>query len=179
MSDSLQPHGLCSLWNSPGQSTGVGSLSLLQGIFPNQGLNPRLPHCRWILYQLSHKGGPRILECIAHSFSRISSWPRNRTALQADSLPTDLSGKPLKIQINHWDLVVGEAEIGKRVSHTSLQTTVETRTSCWKYFTLFSCDVIGFDFLSSKGGHIGGKKWPKFSIPSRCFQFGRREASFA
>ena len=130
-------------------------------------------------YQLSHKGGPRILECIAHSFSRISSWPRNRTALQADSLPTDLSGKPLKIQINHWDLVVGEAEIGKRVSHTSLQTTVETRTSCWKYFTLFSCDVIGFDFLSSKGGHIGGKKWPKFSIPSRCFQFGRREASFA
>ena len=35
---------------------GVGSLSLLQGIFLNQGLNPGLPHCRWILYQLSHKG---------------------------------------------------------------------------------------------------------------------------
>ena len=46
---------LCA-WNSPGQNTGVGSLSLLQGIFPTQGSNPGLPHCRWILYQLSHKG---------------------------------------------------------------------------------------------------------------------------
>ena len=48
-------------WNSPGQNTGVGSLSLLQGIFPNQGSNPGLPHCRQILYQLSHKGSSRIL----------------------------------------------------------------------------------------------------------------------
>ena len=38
--------------------TGLGSLSLLQGIFPTQGSNPGLPHCRWILYQLSHKGSP-------------------------------------------------------------------------------------------------------------------------
>ena len=38
---------------------GVGSLSLLQGIFPTQGENPGLPHCRWILYQLSHKGSPK------------------------------------------------------------------------------------------------------------------------
>ena len=43
-------------WNSPGQNTGVGSLSLLQGIFLTQALNPGLPHCRQILYQLSHKG---------------------------------------------------------------------------------------------------------------------------
>ena len=55
-SDSLPPHGLYSPWNSPGQNTGVGSLSLLQGIFPTQGLNPGLPHCRKILYQLSDKG---------------------------------------------------------------------------------------------------------------------------
>ena len=44
--------------NSLGQNSGVGSLSLLQGIFPAQGLNPGLPHCRRILYQLSHKGSP-------------------------------------------------------------------------------------------------------------------------
>ena len=55
VSDSLQPHGLCSQWNSLGQNIGVGSLSLLQGIFPTQGLNPGVPHCRWILYQLSHQ----------------------------------------------------------------------------------------------------------------------------
>ena len=42
-------------WNSPGQNTGVGRRSLLQGIFPTQGSNPGLLHCRWILYQLSHQ----------------------------------------------------------------------------------------------------------------------------
>ena len=56
VSDSLGPHGLYNPWNSPGQNTGVGSLSLLQGIFLTQGSNPGLPHCRRILYQLSHKG---------------------------------------------------------------------------------------------------------------------------
>ena len=56
VSDSLQPHGLYRPWNSPGQNTGVGSLSPLQGIFPTQGSNPGLPHCRWILYQPSHNG---------------------------------------------------------------------------------------------------------------------------
>ena len=56
MSDSLRPHGLYSPWNSPGQNTGVGSLSLFQGIFQTQELNPGLPHCRRILYHLSYKG---------------------------------------------------------------------------------------------------------------------------
>ena len=61
MSDSLRPHGLlCSPWNSPGQNTGMGSLSLLQGIFPTQGSNPGLPHGGRILYQLSHKGSPTL-----------------------------------------------------------------------------------------------------------------------
>ena len=55
-SDSLQPHGLYSPWNSRGQNTGMRSLSLLQGIFPTQKLNPGLPHCRQILYQMSHNG---------------------------------------------------------------------------------------------------------------------------
>ena len=58
VSDCLRPHGLYSPWNSTGQNTGVGSCSLLQGVFPNQGLNPGLLHCRQILYQLSHKGRP-------------------------------------------------------------------------------------------------------------------------
>ena len=81
MSGSLQPHRLYSPWNSPGQNTGVGSLSLLQGIIPTQGSNPGLLHCRWILYQLSHKGSPRILEWVAYPFSSRSSWPRNRTGV--------------------------------------------------------------------------------------------------
>ena len=60
MSDSLHPHGLYSPWNSPGQNTGVGSLSLLQKIFPTQGSNPGFLHCRQILYQLKYKGSPGI-----------------------------------------------------------------------------------------------------------------------
>ena len=73
-------HGtLYSPWNPPGQNTGVGSLSLLQEIFPTQGLNPGLLHCRQIFYQLSHKGSPRILEWVAYSFSRGSSQSRNQT----------------------------------------------------------------------------------------------------
>ena len=67
---------LWSPWNSPGQNTGMGSPSLLQGIFPTQGPNPGLLHCRRILYQLSHKGSPRILEWVAYPFSRRSSQPR-------------------------------------------------------------------------------------------------------
>ena len=79
MSDSLQLHGLHSVRNSLGQNTGVGSLSLLQGIFPNQGSNPGLPYWRQILYQLNHQGSPRILDQVAYPFSRGSSWPRNWT----------------------------------------------------------------------------------------------------
>ena len=77
----LWPHGLYSPWNSPGQNTGVGSLSILQVIFPTQGSVPGLPHCRRILYQLSHKGSPRILEWVAYPSSRGSSWPRNQTGV--------------------------------------------------------------------------------------------------
>ena len=57
-SDSLQHHGLYSPWDSPGQNTGVGILSLRQGIFPTQGSNSGLPHCRQILYRRNQKGSP-------------------------------------------------------------------------------------------------------------------------
>ena len=101
-SDSLQPQGLypirllCPL-HSPGKNTGVGCHSLLQGIFPTQGSNPGLLHCRWILYHVSHQRSPRILEQVAYPLSRGSSQSRNQTrvsALQTDSLPAELPGKP-------------------------------------------------------------------------------------
>ena len=79
VSDSLWPHRLYSPRNSPGQNTGVGRLSLLQGIFPTKGLNSGLQHCRWILSQLSHKGSPRILAWVAYPFSSVSSGPRDWT----------------------------------------------------------------------------------------------------
>ena len=67
--------------DSPGKNTGVGSHTLLQGLFPTQGSNPGLPYCRRILYHLSHQGSPRILEWVAYPFSRGSSQPRNQTGV--------------------------------------------------------------------------------------------------
>ena len=58
-------------WNSPGQNTGVGSLSLLQGIFPTQQLNPDLLHCRQILYQLSHKGSQALVYIHVNCFMQM------------------------------------------------------------------------------------------------------------
>ena len=110
VSDSLWLHKLYGPWKYPLQNTGLDSCSLLQGIFSTQGLNPGLPHCRQILYQLHHKGSPRILEWVAHPFSRgESSWSRNPTrssTLQADSLPMELSGKPLSESWLHLHTVL-------------------------------------------------------------------------
>ena len=77
VSNSLQPNGLYSPWNSPCQNTRVGSLSLLQGIFATKGSISGLLHFRQILYQLSHQGSPRMLEWVAYPFCRGSSLPRN------------------------------------------------------------------------------------------------------
>ena len=96
MSASLWPHGPYSPWNSPGQNTGKGSFSLLQGIFPIQGLNPGLLHCRWILYQLSYEGSPQILEWVAFPFSRGSSQRRDWTQVSHTAggfLPAEPQGK--------------------------------------------------------------------------------------
>ena len=78
VSNSLRPQGLHSPWNSPGQNTGVGSLSPLQGIFPTQGLNPGIPNCRQTLYQLSHKGSPKSLSHVQLFFN-----PMDRGAWRA------------------------------------------------------------------------------------------------
>ena len=65
--------------DSPGKDTGVGCPALLQRIFLTQGSNPGLPHCRQILYHLSHQGSPRILEWVVYPLPRGTSRPRNWT----------------------------------------------------------------------------------------------------
>ena len=98
MSNSLRPT-VCSLvgssvhGDSPGKNTGVGCHALLQGIIPTQGLNPGFPHCRQILYCLSHQGRPRILKWAAYPFFRGSSQPRNWTevsCISGESQPWDI-----------------------------------------------------------------------------------------
>ena len=82
-------------WDSPGKHTRVGSLSLLQEIIPTQGLNTGLPHCWWILYQLSHKGSPRTLEWVAYPFSRVSFQPKNTGVDLHGIFPTQESKRGL------------------------------------------------------------------------------------
>ena len=99
--EGMKSHGLYNPWNSPSQNTGMDNLSLLQGIFPPQGLKRGLLHCMWILYQLSHQRSPRILEWVVYPFSSGSFQLRNQTrslASQADSLPAELPGKPIYMQ---------------------------------------------------------------------------------
>ena len=66
--------------DSPGKNTGVLPCPS-PGIFPSQGLNPSLPHCRQILYHLSHQGSPASQEWVACPFFRGTSWPRNWTGV--------------------------------------------------------------------------------------------------
>ena len=130
VSDSLRSHELYSPLNSSGQNIGVGSLSLCQGIFPTQGVNPGLPQCRWILYQLSHKGTQEYW-CGQPIPSPVDlpdlGIKQGSPALQADSLPTELSGKTYK-------------HVYLRIFYTTLIFSVE-------YFTYF---IIYLIKLSSK-----------------------------
>ena len=99
------PPGSSVHWDSPGKNTGVGCHALLQGIFPTRGSNPRLPHCRRVLYHLSHRGSPRILEWVAYPFSRRScgtqesNWGllhfrRVLYQLSYQGIPTEALGQP-------------------------------------------------------------------------------------
>ena len=82
------------------------SLSLLQGIFPTQGSNPGFPHCRQILYHLSHQGSPRLLGWVAYSFSNDSSQPRVLSAAsQAHSSLSEPPGKTKKTGVGSLSLL--------------------------------------------------------------------------
>ena len=79
-----------------------GCHALLQGIFPTQGWNPILSHCRWFLYCLSHQRSPRILEWVAYPFSRGSSWPRNQAGVSCIAgrfFTSWATGKPIIIYV--------------------------------------------------------------------------------
>ena len=116
MSDSLKPHGLYSSWSPLGQYTGVGSPSLLQGIFPTQGSNPGLPHCRQILYQLSHKGESWTIKKSEHwridafelwcwrRFLRVPWTARwlNQSILREISTENSLEGLMMKLKFQHF-----------------------------------------------------------------------------
>ena len=106
------PHRLYSPWNSPGQNTGVGSCSLLQGIFPTQGWNPGLLHCRQILYQLRYQGNP------IYTLNSITKLPivqiKNGQKIKIDIFPPRIYENMFSITFHH-----GNANQNQRISpHT-------------------------------------------------------------
>ena len=147
VSDSLWPNGLYSPWDSPGQNTGVGGLSLLQGIFPTQGSNPGLPHCRQILYQLSHQGSPRILEWVACAFSSGSSRPRDwtRVSYVAGNFFTSWAKEPLRFRFKGRErYAVGEKQLGGATTDDE-----ESNQCCWN-----------------------AKSWKRHLLSLQCLNFG-------
>ena len=133
VSESLQrhesQHSLYSPWNSPGQNTGVDSLSLLQGIFPTQGSDPGLLHCRQILSQLSHKGSPRIQEQVAYPFSSGSSRPRNQTRVSC------IAGRFFTNQLSYHGIPLLPHRLLQNIEYRSLCCTVGP---CWLPIFIYS-----------------------------------------
>ena len=166
MSNSLQPHGLYSPWNSPCQNTGVGNLYLLWRIFPTQGLNPGLLHRRRNLYQVNHKGSPRLLDWVAYLFSSGSSQPRNQTGVSriAGRFFTSQGSqmvKNLPVMRETWVLSLGQEDPLEKgmATHSSILAwrTLWTEVGCspWVHkklertvwLTLSSSSNMGFEHL--------------------------------
>ena len=91
------PAGSSVYGDSPGKNTGVGCHALLQGIFPTQGSNPGLMHCRQILYCLSHQGNPLVPQ---------SGIEPTRLALEGKVLATGPPGKSLLIAFCAGDVII-------------------------------------------------------------------------
>ena len=134
-----------SSWNSLGQNLGVGSLSLLQGIFPTQGSNPGLPHCRQILYQLSHKGSPNqaAKESVAIIWKLIFTPIRGLSPAKPINDSWGIKIENLGNKVQHiFPLCL--VSLSQSVSHAeALNLALQTRVSCVKqlppHFRLEGC----------------------------------------
>ena len=155
-------------WNSPGQNTEVDSLSLLQGIFPTQGSNPGLPHCRRVLYQLSHKGSPRILEWIGQSSLSLlpqifPTWEWNRGIVHC---------KKFLYQLCHLDLHpngkqnIAFLSIGSVIHNPSYGALWETKNMRikWPLLSFYLPSGQTPSTLSCRHGENGEELFPAGSI---------------
>ena len=131
MSESLWPHGLYSPWSSLGQNTGVGSLSLLQGIFPTQGSNPSFQHYGQILYQLSHKGSPTIFVNKLFSYSGFFSLGPT-----PGSGAAKLKSIPFLRFLIYFDTLLTRRVIPIKVRSISQQSTAQHSLICFLFAKL-------------------------------------------
>ena len=127
---------------------GVGGLSLLQGIFLTQRSIPGLPHYRWILYQLSHKGSPRTLERVdipsPGDLPNLGIKPKSPT-LQVDSLPAEPQGKPKNTGVGSLSLLQGiflTQESNQDLSHHRWILYQLSYQGSWEVFLLTFLEII-------------------------------------
>ena len=97
--------------------------TVFQGIFPIQGSNPGLPHCRWVLYHLSYQGSPRTLEWVAYPFASGSSWPRSQTGVSC------IAGR----FFTSW---------ATREAQHSIEAIKYYVGSCWLYDFIYTGDAV-------------------------------------
>ena len=112
--------------------------------FPSPGdlPNPGLPHCRRILYQLSHQGSPRILEWVAYPFSRGSSWPRNQTRVSCIE-----------------DRFLTSWTTREALSLPWIQSVLKSIAHQWRLWLGYESLNIGKLKCQSESGHYDGTKW--------------------
>ena len=121
MSDSLRSHGVYRPWNSPGKNTGVGSHPISQGIFSTQGLNPGLPHCRWIPYHLRHRKALEGLQfsSVAQSCLTLRSHELQQARPPCPSLTPEVY--PYSCPLSRW-------------CHQTISSSVVTFSPCLRSF---------------------------------------------
>ena len=90
-SHGLQPMRLFCPWDFPGKDAGMGCHFLLQRIFPTQGSNPGLLHCRQILYRMSYKGSPIVMAFYSKPSQSISVWSRNKYSQSDYTINSELN----------------------------------------------------------------------------------------
>ena len=126
MPDALRPHGLYSPWNSPGQNTGVGSLSLLQGNLPNPGIEPKSPTLQADSLPAKPPGKPKnpgvgSLSLLQGIFQTQKS--NHVSCMTADSLPTE----PSSILTEEMKL---RQDINERLTRVRSKETQEVGPFC-------------------------------------------------
>ena len=145
LSYSLRPHGQYSLWNSPGQNTGVATHSLLQRLFPTQGWTPGLLLCRRVLHPLSHQGSPPLLSTPGHfSGGKINSSFPNLLPFR-DKLPNT------PISALHSSSLLGTDANSAKASALTLLCVLSSQRMAWCIHSLFPRDssfpLLFMDFL--------------------------------
>ena len=132
VSDSLQPHRLYRPWNSPGQNTGEGSFSLLQGIFPTQGSNPGLLHCRQF---------------------RIR-WPKYRSFCFSICPSNEYSGL-ISFKIDWFDLLVVQGTLKSLLQHHNSKASILWRLAFFMVRLSHSYMTTGKTIAFTIGTFVG------------------------